>query len=108
MDLVIIEITEKNPPTPVFMPRKSHGPRSLVGYTPWGRKESDTTERLLCVCVCVCVLLLNPQRARSRLANLGKLKPGTPSDPSCLGSLDVGRDTIYEKSEFRADEQRFG
>ena len=28
---------------------KSHGPRSLVGYNPWGRKESDTTERLLCV-----------------------------------------------------------
>ena len=25
---------------------KSHGQRSLVGYTPWGRKESDTTERL--------------------------------------------------------------
>ena len=34
-------------PTPVFMPGKSHGPRSLVGYSPWGRKESDTTERLL-------------------------------------------------------------
>ena len=33
------------------MPGKSHGPRSLVGYNPWGRKESDTTERLLCVCV---------------------------------------------------------
>ena len=31
------------------MPGKSHGPRSLVGYNPWGRKESDTTERLLCV-----------------------------------------------------------
>ena len=25
---------------------KSHGRRSLVGYSPWGRKESDTTERL--------------------------------------------------------------
>ena len=34
-------------PTPVFTPGKSHGPRSLVGYSPWGRKESDTTERLL-------------------------------------------------------------
>ena len=33
-------------PTPVFMPGKSHGPRSLVGYNPWGRKESDTTEWL--------------------------------------------------------------
>ena len=30
------------------MPGKSHGPRSLVGYSPWGRKESDTTERLHC------------------------------------------------------------
>ena len=28
------------------MPGKSHGWRSLVGYSPWGRKESDTTERL--------------------------------------------------------------
>ena len=33
-------------PTPVFMPEESHGPRSQVGYSPWGRKESDTTERL--------------------------------------------------------------
>ena len=32
--------------TPVFLPGKSHGSRSLVGYRPWGRKESDTTERL--------------------------------------------------------------
>ena len=29
--------------TPVW---KTHGRRSLVGYSPWGRKESDTTERL--------------------------------------------------------------
>ena len=33
-------------PTPVLLPGKSHGRRSLVGYSPWGRKESDTTERL--------------------------------------------------------------
>ena len=33
-------------PTPIFLPGKSHGRRSLVGYCPWGRKESDTTERL--------------------------------------------------------------
>ena len=33
-------------PAPVFLPRKSHGPRSLVSYRPWGRKELDTTERL--------------------------------------------------------------
>ena len=31
-------------PTPGLLPGKSHGQRSLVGYSPWGRKESDTTE----------------------------------------------------------------
>ena len=30
--------------TPVFLPGKSHGPRNLVGYSPWGRKELDTTD----------------------------------------------------------------
>ena len=30
--------------TPVFLLDKSHGWRSLVGYSPWGCKESDTTE----------------------------------------------------------------
>ena len=33
-------------PTPVLLPGKSHGWRSLVGYSPWGREESDTTEQL--------------------------------------------------------------
>ena len=33
-------------PTPVFLPGESHGRRSLVGYSPWGRKESDMTEWL--------------------------------------------------------------
>ena len=30
--------------TPVFLPGESHGKRSLVGYSPWGLKESDITE----------------------------------------------------------------
>ena len=33
-------------PTPVFLPGEFHGQRSLVGYTPWGLKESDMTEWL--------------------------------------------------------------
>ena len=33
-------------PTPVLLPGKSHGQRSLVGCSPWGRKELDVTERL--------------------------------------------------------------
>ena len=32
--------------TPVLLPGKSHGQRSLVGCSPWGCKESDTTEQL--------------------------------------------------------------
>ena len=32
-------------PTPVLLPGKSHGQRSPVVYSPWGGKESDTTER---------------------------------------------------------------
>ena len=31
-------------PTPVFLPRESHGQKSLVGYNAWGRKESAITE----------------------------------------------------------------
>ena len=34
-------------PTPVFFPGKFHGQRSLVSYSPWGCKGSDTTEWLL-------------------------------------------------------------
>ena len=33
-------------PSPVLLPGKSHGRRSLVGCSPWGCEESDTTERL--------------------------------------------------------------
>ena len=38
-------------PTPVFLPGKSHGQRSLVGYSPWGCKASVTNE---CTRVCTC------------------------------------------------------
>ena len=30
----------------VFLPREFHGQKSLVGYSPWGHKETDTTELL--------------------------------------------------------------
>ena len=69
----------------IFLPGKSHGERSLVGYIPWSRKESDSTEHArthlflyifmyicrypwyitiisvyMCVCVCVLVIQLCP------------------------------------------------
>ena len=37
-------LEESMQPTPVFLPGESHGQRSLAGYSPQGRKESDTTE----------------------------------------------------------------
>ena len=36
----------KQQSTPVLLPGKSHGQRSLIGYSPWGCKESDMTEQL--------------------------------------------------------------
>ena len=33
-------------PTPVFLPGEIHGQRNLAGYSPWGCRESDTTEQL--------------------------------------------------------------
>ena len=45
-----MDLTEKRRrqwyPTPVLLPGKSHGWWNLVGYSPWGHKELDTTERL--------------------------------------------------------------
>ena len=38
-------------PTPVFLPGKSHGQRSLEGHSPWGITESDTAEHAEHVCI---------------------------------------------------------
>ena len=39
-------LEKERQPTPVLLPGKSHGGGSLVGYSPWDRKESDLTEQL--------------------------------------------------------------
>ena len=46
-------------PTPVFLPGESHGQRILVGYSPWGRKESDMTERLSSVTIFIKIYFLS-------------------------------------------------
>ena len=44
-EIVYLPVKERQwHPTPVLLPGKSHGQRSLVGCSPWGRTESDTTE----------------------------------------------------------------
>ena len=55
-------LEEEMQPTPVFLPRKSHGQRCLTGYSPWGCKDSDMTEWLImhtykCVYVCAWIQL---------------------------------------------------
>ena len=44
MSTVIQFWSRKGQPTPVFLPGRFHGQRSLARYSPWGRKESDMTE----------------------------------------------------------------
>ena len=39
-------LEKKWQPAPLFLPGESHGERSLVGYSPWGRIQSATTEQL--------------------------------------------------------------
>ena len=39
-------LEKERQPTPVFLPQKSREQRSLVGYSPWGRKELDMSEQL--------------------------------------------------------------
>ena len=45
-EAAVYERNYRGSPTPVFLPGKSHGQRSLVGCSPWGCEESDMTERL--------------------------------------------------------------
>ena len=46
-DLYVRKISSRRAwqPTPVFLPGELHGERSLAGYSPWGCKDSDMTER---------------------------------------------------------------
>ena len=41
---LIMKMRGKWQPTPVFLPGEFHGERSMASYSPWGRKESDTTK----------------------------------------------------------------
>ena len=55
-------------PTPVLLTGKSHGRRSMVGFSPWGREELDTTEQL---------------HFRFSLSSIGE-ENGNPLQYSCL------------------------
>ena len=64
------------PPTPVSLPRKSHGQRSLRGYNPWGCKQSDTAERLI---LSLCYWGTSKKMANHTPSNVTK---GSKHDPN--------------------------
>ena len=104
-------------PTPALLPGKSHGWRSLVGCSPWGRWGSDMTERLhfdfSLSCIgegngnpLQCSCLENPRDggawwaavygvAQSR-ARLKWLSSSSSSSVMVLGDRDFGRRFVYE------------
>ena len=49
-----MQVREKGQPTPVFLPGKTHGQRSLEVYSPWGCKELDMTEYTCTVHFIIC------------------------------------------------------
>ena len=61
-------------PTPVFLTGKSHGQRSLVGYSPCSYKESDTTEQLSQHTFAPINNVLHPVRKQSRVSPRDKNK----------------------------------
>ena len=82
-------------PTPVLLPGKSHGRRGLVGCSPWGRWESDTTERLY---------------FHSSLSYIGEGN-GNPLQCSCLENLRDGGAwwaAIYGVAQSRTQLKRLG
>ena len=82
-------------PTPVFLPGKSHGWRSLVGCSPWGHEESDTTEQLHI-------------HFRFSLSCIGEGN-GNPLQCSCLDNPRDGgawRGAIYGVSQSRTQLKR--
>ena len=77
-------------PTPVLLPGKSHGWRSLLGCSPWGRKELDTTERLHFHFSLSCVGEGNGNPLQCSC--LENPREGEPGGLPSLGSHRVGHD----------------
>ena len=103
-------------PTPVFLPGKSHGQRSLVGYSPPGCKKLDTTEwlnsnitiRLQNILVCLlpdpllCQLCCgHSTKGASPLFRLFKFFSRSGTNDSCRGSLSPSKDLSLAQVELK-------
>ena len=62
-------------PTPVFLPEKSHGWRSLAGDSPWGLKESDMTEQLTAHALALLCVWMNMVLHVRKMLNLTNIHP---------------------------------
>ena len=67
-------------PTPVFLPGKFHGRRSLVGYSQWGRKELDITECLALWASQVALVVKNLPASAGDIRDSGSI-PGLGRSP---------------------------
>ena len=56
---------EGNDNTPVFLPGKFHGPKSLVGYSAWGGNESDMTEYSMHAHTHTCLCMHTSQKKKN-------------------------------------------
>ena len=84
--------------TPVRLPEKSHGQRSLVGYSPWGHKESDMTERLFLSFLSSCLTYMQSTSCKMLNWMNHKLESRFPGQIS--NSLNYADDTTrMEESE---------
>ena len=52
-----------------ILPGKSHGQRNLVGYSPWGRKELETTEWLHSLMINTSITKIEPVNQRARMTD---------------------------------------
>ena len=79
---------ENSNPTPLFLPGKFHGQRSLAGYSPWGHKESDTTEQLSMHTRAMCrAPFSNLQKVENRDFPGGPAVKNLPSKAKGAGSI---------------------
>ena len=90
-------------PTPVFLPGESNGQRSLAGYSPWGRKESDMTEVTWHARTTVTGELFahfsrasGPGRQRRRMES--SLPSTCPATHNCSGLFRLHQQSIFTSS----------
>ena len=87
-------------PTPVFLPEKFHGQRSLAGYTPQGHKESDMTEMIQHALI-QCPWFFYRQSLNKQLCLLPRLLPLHVLDNSKLGTVSYTLPKEMTSTQFK-------